>query len=82
MPKLPISISQDPSGAWNLQPTDYQTLLSSLLLSTNPDGTIVQITLTAVVYNAIALEAQDQAIITAEQTKLATDTAAAQDINP
>lgn len=70
------------SGNFDLAPNDFQTLQQNLILTANPDGTIVEVPISGQVYNAQVLVAADQAQVAADQTKLATDTAAEQDINP
>jgi hypothetical protein len=69
----PISITVDPTGAYQLANADYEALIAqgALLLSTNPDGTQIRLTLTASVYDPVALATDLNNQITALQAQLA-----------
>lgn len=81
LPNITLVWNQN-SQNFDLAGADYQTLIENLILTANPNGGIVSITLSGVLYNAAAVAAQDQVVLAADQAKLAADTAAEQDVNP
>lgn len=75
-----ITVPPSPTNIWQLAPADYQALIAQrvLILSSNPDGTQIQITLTATVYQPQAQIEALNAQITADQAEVAQATAAEQ----
>lgn len=68
------------TGGFDLLSADYQTLLSALIISANPDGAQIKVSLSASLYNPAnelkTLQAQEVIL----QSKIDQDTAAVSDI--